>query len=108
MKKITLRLEITYRSIKTFFNTFNQMSSLKFSATRKGEVSTLKAPLNMIFKTYKDKKKMESLRKNPKNYEDIRNERCVCEQKPVKIDDFNEGEEKEVKKRVEKRKIKRR
>ena len=62
----------------------------------------------MIFKTYKDKKKMESLRKNPKNYEDIRNERCVCEQKPVKIDDFNEGEEKEVKKRVEKRKIKRR
>ena len=66
MKKITLRLEITYRSIKTFFNTFNQMSSLKFSAARKGEVSTLKAPLNMIFKTYKDKKKMESLRKTPK------------------------------------------
>ena len=33
-----------------------------------------------------------SLRKNPHNYEEIRDEACVCEQKPIKIDDFNEDE----------------
>ena len=33
-----------------------------------------------------------SLGKNPHNYEEIRDEACVCEQKPIKIDDFNEDE----------------
>ena len=51
---------------------------------------------------------MESLGKNLQNYEDIRNETCVYEQKPVRIDDFNETEGKEVKEHVQKRKIKRR
>ena len=51
---------------------------------------------------------MESLRKKPQNYEDIHNETCVSQQKPIKIDDFNEGEEKEVKEHVKKIKIKRR
>ena len=32
----------------------------------------------------------------------------VYEQKPIKIDEFNEAEEKEVKQRIEKQKIKRR
>ena len=68
----------------------------------------LKSTFHIIFKTYKDKKKLESLGKKPKNYEDICNETCVYEQKPVKINDFNEAEEKEVKECVEKRKIKRR
>ena len=68
----------------------------------------LKSTFHIIFKTYKDRKKMESLGKNLQNYEDIRDETCVYEQKPLKIDDFNEAEEKELKKHVEKRKIKRR
>ena len=46
--------------------------------------------------------------KNPENYENIRNETNIYEQKPINIDDFNEVEEKEIKKRVEKRKQKRR
>ena len=69
----------------------------------------LKSNFHIIFKTYKDKKKMEaSLGKNPHNYEEIRDETCVYEQKPIKIDDFNEDEEKNVKERVEKQKQKRR
>ena len=68
----------------------------------------LKSTFHIIFKTYKDKKKIESLGKNLPNYEDIRDETCVYEQKPIKIDDFNKIEEKEVKECVEKRKIKRR
>ena len=50
---------------------------------------------------------MESLGKNPQNYENICNETCAFEQKLIKIDDFNEAEEKEVKEHVEKTKTKR-
>ena len=42
--------------------------------------------------------------KNPENYEAIRNETLFYEQKPIKVDDFNEIEEKEVKEWVEKQK----
>ena len=56
----------------------------------------------------KKKKKMEMLRKNPQSHEGVSNEVSVYEQKPIKIDDFNEIEEKEIKERVEKRKMKRR
>ena len=56
-----------------------------------------KSSFHIIFKTYKDKKKMEQLGKNPQNYQDIRNETCLYEQKPIKIDYFNKAEEKEVK-----------
>lgn len=45
--------------------------------------------------------------KNSHNYEEIRNETCVYEQKPIKIDEFNETGEKEVKERIERRKQKR-
>ena len=48
-----------------------------------------------------------SLGKSPHNYEEIRDETCVYEQKPIKIDDFIEDEEKEVKERAEKSKQKR-
>ena len=51
---------------------------------------------------------MEKLRKNPQSHEGVSNEVSVYEQKPIKIDDFNEIEEKEIKERVEKRKMKRR
>ena len=47
---------------------------------------------------------MKSMGKNPINYETVRKETHVYEQKPVNIDDFNEAEEAEVKKWIEKRK----
>ena len=51
---------------------------------------------------------MEMLSKKPQSHEGVSNEVSVYEQKPIKIDDFNEIEEKEIKERVEKRKMKRR
>ena len=47
------------------------------------------------------------LGKNPQKYERVCNETSVYEQKPIKIDDFNEAEKKEIKEPVKKRKIKR-
>ena len=61
-----------------------------------------------MFKTYRDKKNIDPLGKNPHNYESVCNETSVYEQKPTKIDDFNDAEEKEVKEHVQKRKQKRR
>ena len=84
----------------------NIFTEIYCSTERRG--FDLKSTFHIIFKTYKDKKKMDPLGKNTQNYEDIRNETYVYEQKPLKIDDFNEAEEKEVKEHVEKRKIKRR
>ena len=48
-----------------------------------------------------------SLGRNPENYETIRNETSVFEQKPIKVDDLNEIEEKQVKEQVGKQKQKR-
>ena len=68
----------------------------------------LKSNFHIIFKTYKDKKQLESSRtKNSENYETNHNETNLYEEKPTNIDDFNEVEEKEVKENVEKRKVKR-
>ena len=67
----------------------------------------LKSTFHIMFKTYKNKKDIKSLATNPPNYENVRNETDVYEQKPIKIDDFNEAEEKEVKECVEKWKIER-
>ena len=65
----------------------------------------LKSNFRIIFKTFKDKRQLESsLGKNPENYETIPNETNIYEQKPINVDDFNEVEEKEVKERVEKQK----
>ena len=47
-----------------------------------------------------------SIGKNPANYETIRKETNIYEQKPVNIDNFNDSEEAEVKERVDKRKKK--
>ena len=49
-----------------------------------------------------------SLGKNPENYESIRNEWNIYEQKPINVDEFNDVEENEVSERVKKRKEKRR
>ena len=65
----------------------------------------LKSTFQLVFKTYKDKKKFEqSSGKNSQNYVVERHESFHYEQKPVKIDDFNDEEEKIIKERVEKRK----
>ena len=69
----------------------------------------LKSNFHIMFKTYKDKKQLQSsMGKNPANYETIRKETNIYEQKPVNIDDFDEAEEVELKQGVEKRKGKRR
>ena len=52
---------------------------------------------------YKDKK-IEQFGKNPQNYKNAYAETSVFEQKPIKIDDFNEAEEKEAKELVKKEK----
>lgn len=46
--------------------------------------------------------------KNPRNYESIKKETHIYEQKPINIDDFNEAEEAEVKQQVGKWNQKRR
>ena len=43
------------------------------------------------------------LDKNPQNYERVRNEISVYEQKPIKIDDLNEAEEKSIKECIKKK-----
>ena len=68
----------------------------------------LKNIFHIIFKTYKDKKRWEtSLGKNPENYETMRNETNIYQQKPININEFYHVEESEVRARVEKRKEKR-
>ena len=65
----------------------------------------LKSTFHIIFKTYKDqkkKKKKEQLGKSPQNYESVHNETSAYEQKPMKIDDFNEAEEKKLKNALKK------
>ena len=42
--------------------------------------------------------------KNPINYEKVRKETNLYEQKPISIDDFNELEESSIKEQIEKRK----
>ena len=77
-----------------------------YSATEKRGFD-LKSNFHIIFKTYKDKQNWEaSLGKN--NYETIRDEKNIYEQKLINIDKFNDVEETEVQERVKKRKEKRR
>ena len=84
----------------------NVHPEIYFLSKRRG--FNLKSTFHIMFKTYKDKKNIESLGKHPQNYENVHNETDVYEQKPIKIDDFNEVKEKEIKERVGKRKIKKR
>ena len=60
-----------------------------------------------MFKTYRDKMQIQSLEKNPINYETVRKETHVFEQKLMSVDDFNDAEEAEVKEQAIKRKAKR-
>ena len=58
-------------------------------------VFDLKSIFHLIFKTYKDKKKLEKTGKNPQDYTLEKNESFAFEQKPVEIDTFNDHKEKE-------------
>ena len=57
----------------------------------------LKNTFHIVFKTYRDKKRIEQTSKNPQNYITEKNETCLFEQKPMEIDVFNDEEEKEIK-----------
>ena len=67
----------------------------------------LKSNFHILFKTYKDKMQMKSMGKNSINYKTVRKEAHVYKQKPMRVDDFNEAKEAEVKERIKKRKAKR-
>ena len=73
----------------------------------------MKSTFHIIFKTYKDEKKknkkikkvkIEQLGRSPQNYESVHKETSACEQKPVKIDDFNEAEEMKLQNTLKKEK----
>ena len=96
----------SYKSIFQYVYS-NVFPEIYFSTEKRG--FDLKSNFHIIFKAYKDKKQLgRSLRKNPNNYESIRDETNIFEQKPINIDQFNETAETEVKERVEKRKQERR
>ena len=97
-----------YHSTKIFSDTCILMFFQRFTAQPEGEVSSSRALFILCSKPTRAKKNIESLGKNPQNYENNRNETDVYKQKPLKIGDFNEAEKKEIKEHVEKRKIKRR
>ena len=84
----------------------NVFPEIYCSTKRRG--FNLKNIFHITFLTYKDKKIIESLGQNPQNYENVPDETNLYEQKPIKVNNFNEDEEKELKGRIEKRKIKRR
>ena len=65
----------------------------------------LRSEYLIVFKEYKDKIKAESLGKNAKIYEEHVNLN-EFKQKPIKIDDFTEEEEKKINEKLEARKRK--
>ena len=77
----------------------------RYIVRRREESLTSKVHSTLSLKPTRTKK-IEQLRKNLQNYENAHAETSVFEQKLIKIDDFNEAGEKEVKEGVEKRKMK--
>ena len=67
-------------------------------------IEVLTCTFQLIFKTYKDKKKFEQLAKDPNVFLKDGNEQFKFEQKPIENDDFNHLEEEEVRKKIEKTK----
>ena len=95
----------SWKNIFQYVYYSNVFPEIYCSTERRG--FDLKSNFHIIFKMYKDQKKLEiSLAKNLENYETIRNETSVFKQKPIKIDNFKEIEEKEIKVWVEKQKQK--
>ena len=103
--------KLLQNSLSSYKNIFQYVYSKVFPevyCAKEKKGFDLKNNFHIIFKTYKDKKQMESsLGENLDNYQSIRNKTNIYEQKPINIDDFNKAEEAEVKQRVEKRKQKR-
>ena len=65
---------------------FTQMFSQKFTAPTEERGFDLKSNFHIIFKTCTDKKQLESsMGKNPVNYESIRKEKNIYQQKPINI-----------------------
>ena len=65
---------------------FTQTFSQKFTAPTEKRDFDLKSNFHIIFKTYTDKKQLESsMGKNPVNYESIRKEKNIYQQKPTNI-----------------------
>ena len=60
----------------------NAFHEIYCSTERRG--FNLKSTFHIMFKTYKDKKNIESLGKIPQSYENVRNETDVYEQKTNK------------------------
>ena len=72
----------------------------KYIVQRREKVSISRAHFTLCLKPTK----IEHLGKNPQNNENSHADMCVFEQKPMKIDDFIDAEEKEVKECVENQK----
>ena len=66
----------------------------------------LKSKFQLILKTYKDKKRLEQLGNDLYVFLKDRNKQFKFKQKPIEIDDFNDQEEQEVRKKTERRKKK--
>lgn len=68
----------------------NVFPEIYCSAEKRG--FNLESNFHIIFKTYKDKKQLEiSMGKIPANYETIRKETNIYEQKSINIDEFNKS-----------------
>ena len=91
--------------IPMFMQTFT--FTPRYTVPPREEVLTWKVHLTLPLKHTKAKKD-QTLGKDTKNYQIDYSVTKTFEQKPIKIDHFNDEEEKEVKGRVEKRKLKRR
>ena len=63
----------------------------------------LKSTFQLIFKTYKDQKKLEQLDKDPHVFWKDRNEQFKFEERPIEIGDINNQQEQEVCEKTEKK-----
>ena len=116
ISELTDEDESNYKQLQNNFSSYKSIFQYVYSnvfpeiyCSTEKRAFDLKSNFHIIFKAYKDKKQLgRSLRKNPNNYESIRDETNIFEQKPINMDQFNETEETEVKERVEKRKQERR
>lgn len=107
-EKIYLQLRNSLSQFKNIFQYVysNVYPGIYCSTKRRG--FALKGTFHVVFKVYRDKKKAEKFGKNVQNYVNKHAEICASEQSPIEIDDYNEEEEKEIKKWVKKGKQKRR
>ena len=98
-----MKSEAIYHSIKVLSSMCTLIFFQRFIALQNGEDLILKVHSTSCLKHIRTKIKMQLLGKSHQNFEEIRNDVWVYEQKPIKIDDFNKAEKKEIKERVEKK-----